>query len=318
MQIIDRETIRSALEKDSVIACAREAFIAHAKGEITSPMPMHLEFVSNKNEYIGDCHVKAANSPAYPYFAVKLASGFYKNPEQGLPVNNGLVLLLSSTTGQPIALLQDEGLLTSYRTAAAGAVAASLYNSEKNDVLGIYGTGHQAEQQALWISHHLQLKTVLIRGRSMDKAEVLANRLNTQGLTARVVNSTQALCAKSNILVTTTPVREPIIQSSDIDSSLHIIAMGSDIPGKQEIESKVLQRASCIANDDIAQCLDHGETGAAVRAGLISESSSQYLGSLLENNFKSERTEISLVDLTGLGAQDLAIANLLAERLNIG
>lgn len=317
MQVIDRETIRTALDKDSVIQCVREAFIGHAKGTISSPMPMHIEFESESKEYIGDCHVKAATSATYSYFAVKLASGFYKNPEQGLPVNNGLVLLLSSTTGQPIALLQDEGLLTSYRTAAAGAVAASLYDVQKNDVLGIYGTGHQAEQQALWISHHLNLNRIIIRGRSTEKTKILVSKLKSQGLDAYTVNTNQELCASSNILVTTTPARSPIISANDVSKPLHIIAMGSDIPGKQEIDAKILHSAVIIANDDIQQCLDHGETGTAVKAKFIADDKAQYLGNLLANKIQCSRNETSLVDLTGLGAQDLAIANLLAERIGL-
>jgi len=315
MQVISRDAISAVLDKDAIISVVRDAFINHAKGVIQSPLPMHIEFSNSVGEYIGDCHVKSATSPTLPYFAVKLASGFYNNPAVGLPVNNGLVMLLSNTTGQPIALLQDDGLLTSYRTAAAGALAASLPTTTNQDVLGIIGTGHQAEQQALWICHHLGLKSVGVFGRSIDKAQILSNKLNSNGLAAQAIATVAELCEISAIVVTTTPAREPIVMSSDIQKPIHIVAMGSDIPGKQELDSKILKRASYIVNDDIKQCKDHGETGSAIRSGLIDEDKATFLGRLLADNINFKRDVISVVDLTGLGAQDLAIANLVAEKI---
>ena len=193
MQVISRDAISKVLDKDSVISAVKKAFISHAKGEIKSPLPMHIEFNNSDGDNIGDCHVKAGTASHLPYFAVKLASGFYKNSELGFPVNQGLVLLLSATTGQPIALLQDEGLLTSSRTAAAGAIAASLQVNNSNDVLGIVGTGHQAEQQALWICHYLKLNKVLIFGRSVHKAKSMAEKLVTSGLNASTAVSVSQL-----------------------------------------------------------------------------------------------------------------------------
>jgi len=317
MRVINRDTIAKVLDKDSVIKVVKEAFISHVKGEIKSPLPMHIEFNSKNGENIGDCHVKAANAIHLPYFAVKLASGFYQNPGLGLPVNQGLVLLLSATTGQPIALLQDEGLLTSSRTAAAGAIGASLRESSSSDVLGIVGTGHQAEQQALWVSYHLGLNKVVIFGRSVQKAQALVSKLNAENLRASVALDCAELCALSDIIVTSTPAREPIIKYSDVKKPIHIIAMGSDIPGKQEIESEILQKSRYIINDDVEQCLDHGETGCAVRANLILKSKAICLGNALADDLKISKDDISIVDLTGLGAQDLAIANLVAERLDL-
>jgi len=42
----------------------------------------------------------------------------------GLAVNDGVVVILSSETGRVKTILLDEGWLTGWRTAAAGALAA--------------------------------------------------------------------------------------------------------------------------------------------------------------------------------------------------
>jgi ornithine cyclodeaminase len=57
-------------------------------------------------------------------FTIKIATGFWKNPERGLASSNGVVLVFSSETGELLTIFQDEGYLTDMRTAAAGAVAA--------------------------------------------------------------------------------------------------------------------------------------------------------------------------------------------------
>jgi hypothetical protein len=54
-----------------------------------------------------------------------------ENPRRGLSVGAGLVLAFNAETGQPVALLLDNGFLTDLRTGAAGGVAAKhLANPE--------------------------------------------------------------------------------------------------------------------------------------------------------------------------------------------
>jgi ornithine cyclodeaminase len=82
-------------------------------------------------EATGEVHVKGAYLKGSPIFAVKVASGFYRNPDRGLPLSSGLVLVLDATTGFPLLLLHDNAYLTELRTAAAGALATRLLAPEK-------------------------------------------------------------------------------------------------------------------------------------------------------------------------------------------
>jgi len=277
--------------KALVIDAVRSGFVAHAKGDM----------------------LMSAMSPAYPYFCIKVASGFYNNPSKGLPVNNGCVMLLSAETGTPLALFQDEGYMTSVRTAAAGALAAELAPLKTANRLGILGTGHQARLQARWIAAHLGLETLSIWGRSSENAQAVATELTKDGFNVRAVTSLSELCEMSDIIVTTTPATTPILSASHIRAGHHIIALGADSPGKTEIDSAILGRADYIFTDDHAQCLHHGEFGAAVRAGYVSDQQDSSFGQALSVVAGPiaptiEPNAISVVDLTGLGAQDLAIS----------
>ena len=314
MNIIHHEAIKKALSKDAVIQAVRDAFIAYSEGRIESPSPMHMTYSNEEGDRIGDCHVKAAHSNAHPVIAIKLAVGFYENAAKGLPVNNGLVMLLSRETGEPTTLLLDEGWLTTYRTAAAGALAASLAEIGTEDVLGIVGTGSQAFEQADWTAHHLGLKNVLVFGRSAEKAEALAETLCSRGLHASRAGSAADLCAASRVVITTTPASDPVVRFADLPEPMrpiHFVAMGSDTYGKQELDVEILRSARTIVVDDKEQCLDHGEAAAASAAQAIDPDQLVSLGSALASGLKI-RGGVSVVDLTGLGAQDLAIASLVA------
>ena len=109
MRIVPLEEVRQTITFDAAIEAVRDAFIAFDAGHVTQPDPMQILFEREDGSFFGDCHVKAAQRADGPWFAVKLAAGFYDNPGKGLPANSGLVLVLSSTSGRPAALLQDDG-----------------------------------------------------------------------------------------------------------------------------------------------------------------------------------------------------------------
>jgi len=318
MQLITLDQIKSILQdKAAILEAVRQGFILHSQGQVTSADPVQMLFGVTEEFMAGDCHIKTASSEALPYFCIKVATGFYNNPAKGLPVNNGLMILISSETGMPTALFQDQGYLTSARTAAAGALAAGLRHDDTPCSLGIIGTGHQAELQALWISEYCSISNVVIWGRAPDKAEALKARLVKQGLRAETSASISELCAISRTIVTTTPSTSALVFSADLKPGHHIIAMGSDSPGKQEIDPEILRRADIVITDDHDQCLHHGEFGHAVKAGYIEATKDLSLGAALENAaiLGVKKDTISIVDLTGLGAQDLAIASLVYKRL---
>lgn len=318
MDIIPLSDIKQRVSETAAIAAVKQGFIAYGKGEVTLPTPMQILFHNDTNDLLADCHIKAAQSRNAPYFVIKLASGFYDNAALGLPVNNGFVMLMSATTGQPVALLQDGGWLTEIRTAAAGALAAGLCPVTPDMTLGIIGTGTQAKRQAEMVCRHLGLSSVVVFGRSADKATALCQALSDSGLSATVADSVKSLCHTATIVTTTTPSTTPIITADDLPNvdnrRLHIVAVGSDSPGKVETAPEVMAQATHIITDDHHQCLEEGDFGAAVRAGAVAENADISLCELLAQPIPTlSGNGVSVVDLTGLGVQDLAVASLVVS-----
>ncbi|MCR9412941.1 ornithine cyclodeaminase family protein [Vibrio alginolyticus] len=319
MVIVPLKDIKPLVSFPEAIESVRDAFMSFSEGLVSQPQPMQMLFNESDGSFFGDCHVKAAQKGQHPYYVIKIASGFYKNTEKSLPANSGLSLVMSSETGRPVAMLNDDGWLTQIRTAAAGALAASLKTVDKEACVGIIGTGTQAYWQASFITQHMGLKRIAVAGRSYDSSVELCERLNHDfDVTAVAMHSAKEVCQVSQILVTVTPATQPIVTKDDLPESLHIIAVGADSPGKNEIAPQIMADADYIVTDNHQQCLHHGDFGVAVREKLVKEDSDISLSHLLAGKNPEAGfalAKITVVDLTGIGAQDLAIASLVVDKL---
>src|SRR5262245_3739150 len=152
----------------------REALIAHSRGECDTPMPMHLAIESERAEV----HVKSSYRRGGKYFVLKIASTFPDNLARDLSTGNGMMLLSSAETGEPVAFLADAGHLTDVRTAAVCAMTARELG-RRDRVIGILGTGIQARLQARLHAEILSLDRIWIWGRTPDHAEACRRDLDS-------------------------------------------------------------------------------------------------------------------------------------------
>ena len=313
LPVFDLDQIRASLAREDVLVAVREAFVRHARGEVVSPVPGQLLF----NDPPGDCHIKYGRFCDGLTFVVKIAMGFYENAALGLPVNNGLVAVFDARTGATLAILQDAGWLTSWRTAAAGALAATAGAPSVVTSLGIVGAGHQAENQARWVAPALGTRRVAILGRYRGEADRLVSRLRGKGLDASTIDTVEELFEVCNVVVTCTPSSTVVVPAGVVRPGTHIVGLGADSPGKQELDPALFARADVIMTDDHDQCIDHGDFSHAVRLGLVRGDADVPLGAVLAGLHagRCRDDDITITDLTGIPAQDIAIATLAWERL---
>ncbi|MFI6583065.1 ornithine cyclodeaminase family protein [Embleya sp. NPDC050493] len=309
LPVFDTAAIEKAATRQLVLDTVREALIAHAQGRTSVPPPLHMDFP----EADGDCHVKAGRILGAPDFTVKIATGFYGNPDLGLPSNHGLVCVLDAHTGRVRALLDDRGLLTAWRTAAAGALITHAMARADAGTLAVFGTGEQARLQVTWLAELRPVGTVLVHGRNPHKATALCDELNANGLPARPASAREA--AAADMIVTTTPATAPVLDAAHVREGAHVTGIGTDMPHKNELPPALFHRAGLIATDDHDQCLDHGDFGHAVRAGAADRDADIAAGLLLEEPVDRPDDAITIADLTGVGALDAAVASAVLARL---
>ncbi|MCB9958715.1 MAG: cyclodeaminase [Rhodospirillaceae bacterium] len=320
--ILTEADLRGLVSLDlEAVDVVERAFGALASGRVVMPPILSMELADAH----GEVDVKTAYIPGFAGFAIKVSPGFFDNPRLGLPSLNGLMILFSAKTGLVEALLLDNGYLTDVRTAAAGAVAARHLAPAGVRTAGIIGTGVQARLQAEAAHLVRPFQEVLVWGRDAAKAAQCAADLgDALGISARVEADPAALVAASQLVVTTTPAREPVVRADWLHPGLHITAMGSDQAGKQEIDSGAFARLDRYVPDRLSQCRLLGELRGAIAAGVVSAGAEfAELGGVVGDRAlgRSGDDQITLADLTGTGAQDTAIATFavdLARRRGAG
>ncbi|GAA1563841.1 ornithine cyclodeaminase [Kribbella sancticallisti] len=290
LPVVGLAEITRAATPEVILRAVEEALVAHAEDRTSVPHPMVLEFPDHQ----GDCHVKAGHVAGSPHFAVKVASTFAS-------VNNGLMLVVDATTGVPAGVLADEGMLTAWRTAAAGALITHAMTPTGIDEVAVLGTGEQARLQIEWLRMLRPLTRARVWGRRPEAAEKLCQAFVDSGIDARPDALEGAPC-----VITTTAARSPL-PAKAFQHAVHVTGIGTDMPGKHELPNDLFVGA-LVATDDHGQCLDHGDFGNAVRAGMIAADTDLAVGSVLRDG-RPEHSGRTIADLTGIGAADAAVAS---------
>ena len=311
IKILTEAELRSQISLDlQAIECVEQAFHALATKSVVMPPIMRLDILENN----GEIDVKTAYIPGLESLAIKISPGFFDNPSLGLPSINGLMVLFSTRTGLVEALLLDNGFLTDIRTAAAGAVAAKYLSRANSQHAAILGAGMQARLQLEALTLVRNIKSATIWACDLSKArataELLKNKLNIEVIACDSVTETTS---DADIIVSTTPSNEPILNQNDIKSGQHITAMGSDSEHKNEIDPAIIGNGISYFCDRLSQCQTLGELHHAIEQGLIAPTANfPELGEVISEQAaaRQNENEITLCDLTGTGIQDTAIATL--------
>jgi ectoine utilization protein EutC len=310
--ILREPEIRRLLDPASCLKAVEEAFTAYATGGAELPAVINLEVPESR----GEIHVKAGHLRGGSHYAVKIASGFYDNPARGLPQNDGMVLVFDAGTGQPAALLLDNGLITDRRTGAAGAIAAKHLARRDARVVGVVGCGSQARYQIEALALVRSFREARIYGRRPERARACVEEVARlpgmpEGCRIVAVETAREAVEGADLIVTVTSSREPLVRAAWVAPGAHVTAVGSDGPDKQELDPEVLARADRVVADSRAQCLRLGEIHHAVASGAITEGKvAAELGEITAGRKPGRRSEneITVCDLTGVGVQDVAAA----------
>ncbi len=323
IRILNEKELTKYVKLDvTLIQEIEKGFVALSNKEATVPPIMMLPVPSLD----GEVDIKSAFVHTMPSLAVKIASGFFKNPELGLPSQSGQMLVISTTTGMLEAVLLDNGYLTQIRTAAAGAIAAKYFAKRDVENVGVFGCGVQARYQMQSLKLVRDYKKIYMFSIDTDerKRAFVEDIKKSLDIEVVIASSGEELVKNCDIVVTTTPSRKAYFSPEWIHPGLHITSMGSDAEDKQELYAKVFQKADIIACDLLSQSTRLGELRAPKEAGFIKDLSVvREIGDVISNKKKGREddTQVSICDLTGVGVQDTVVAMMaynIAKEKNVG
>ena len=308
MLLLKEQEIRDSVDMAVAIDVVEKAFEALARDKVTQPPPIGLDLP----DIDAEVHVKGAHIHGSEHFVFKLVSGFYRNPQMGLPMASGLVLAFDANNGQPAALLFDNGYLSDLRTGAAGAVAARYLAPQQVGHVAVIGAGEQARMQLRALTEVRTISSVSIWNRHPERArQCAAEMANDLDLGVEAVERIEDAVQGADMVITVTPAHEPLVRAEWIDPGTHITAIGSDGPDKQELDVELLHCADLVVADRLDQCVNLGEIHHAVKAGRVQADACVELGTIVVGKTPGRETDeqITVADLTGVGVQDAAIAS---------
>jgi len=316
MQILELSQIRELIDVPQLFSELEEGYALYSEGKVEVPPVGFLHF----EEPAGDVHIKYGYIKGDAVYVIKIASGFH-SPQLGITASDGLLLVFSQQTGRLECILLDECYLTDVRTAVGGAVAARHLAPRDVTGIGIVGTGVQARMQLEMLPHGVDCDRVVVWGRNQEHVDRFIADIREDAtfwpadFEIRGTIDMDDLTSSSNVIVTTTAAKAPLIHAEQVGRGTHITAMGSDDAGKQELDARLLEKADLVVADSKSQCMRHGEISHAITQGLIEEEDIVELGELIRDPTlgRTSEEQITVVDQTGVAVQDIQIAKMVSR-----
>jgi len=309
--ILTNSQIRNLIDMPQVLKTVENAFMLYGKNLVQMPAKIYLDL----DKYSGDFRAMPAYIKGMEACGLKWVNVHPKNRRFGLPAVMATIILSDPRTGFSLAIM-DGTYITNLRTGAAGAVAAKYLARKDSSIVGLVGCGAQARTQLLALKELFKIKLVYVWGNKPEYAKKFLKETKSFGLNMEIKDMISDCVKEADIVVTTTPVRKPIVKSEWIKIGTHINAIGADAKGKEELEPKLLKRAKIVV-DDWQQASHSGEINVALSRGIITgKDIHATLAEVLLGKKKGRVTqdEITIFDSTGLAIQDIAVANLIYKR----
>ena len=121
-----------------------------------------------------------------------------------------------------------------------------------------------------------------------------------------------------DIIITTTPATSFLFGDNLVRPGTHVTAIGADTHGKQELPTSLIESASLLVCDMMSQSLNHGEF-QVINDTYLSKKVVE-LGNILSNSCagRTSDNDITIADLTGIAAQDIAITSGIIDAAAFG
>ena len=222
-----------------------------------------------------------------------------------------LVHLFSASTGALRAVLEAD-LLGMMRTGAASGVATRVLARPDAEVVGLFGSGWQAEGHLEAIAAVRSLRRVKVFARNAERLAAFCEKMS-QRLAIEVVAaaSPEETVRDSDIVSTVTTAVTPLFDAKWLAPGTHINAAGSNSLIRREVGEDVLKASKTIVVDSRESALkEAGDLLPALEKGRLAERTLVELGDVLIGRHagRGAPDEITLFESQGMAIQDLSLA----------
>jgi ornithine cyclodeaminase/alanine dehydrogenase-like protein (mu-crystallin family) len=237
-RLLSGPDIRAVLTWPDTIQSVRDSFRAAAAGRILGPAAAQVPTPD------GSLHLKAGGLLDPSLLSVKANL----RPDAGRALG---VILLFDPDGVTLRAVLESAEVTAYRTAATAVVAAGALGAQDNCSVAVLGTGKVAGAVIEALPYEINVSAFHLWGRNREHAAQLAHA-NGSSVPVHVHDTPGGATAHADVVVTCTPSRSPLIETTDLRDGALVLAMGADSPGKRELADDVLAGAIIVADDPVA------------------------------------------------------------------
>jgi alanine dehydrogenase len=307
---ITEDQVKAAVSIQDAVGLVEEAFLRLGQGQMVnhSRRRIRLEGSAFLHSMEAGCHLTRR-------FASKL---YVTHPEQGARF---LVTLFDSDRAEILATIEADAL-GQIRTGAASAVATKYMARHNATVMGLLGSGWQAESQLAAIAQVRTLSEVRVYSPTKAHREKFAATMSERlGLNVHAVKSAEGAVKGADIITTITKSRTPALKGQWLARGTHVNAAGSNHIKRRELDALAVQLAQVVAVDSLDQA--RSEAGDLVQAAdeerFLWERAIE-LGEIVAGRRigRESDDQVTLFESQGLAAQDLILADAAYERVVAG
>jgi ornithine cyclodeaminase len=243
-------------------------------------------------------------------YAFKYVNGHPGNTAEGRLSVIAIGQLSEVASGYPL-MICEMTLLTAFRTAATGVLAASYLARPDSNVLAVIGTGAQSEFQVLGFNGVFPLRQIRFFDLDIGAMRKFARNLLAYPFELVPCRSIKEAVRDADIIVTATAAkkRQSLFALENIAPGTHIQAIGGDCPGKTELSHALLSAAKLVV-EYIPQALVEGEVQQCDASHVHAE-----LWELVGGHKpgRENAQEITVFDSVGFALEDFSVLRLVYE-----
>jgi len=311
--VLAENDVKRLLTMEEVMEAVELAFAEQGTKRTRAPPKVYLSYP----KYNGDVRTMSSYLEGLDISAVEVSNVHEDNRARfKMPTMMATIMMIEPKNGAPIAIMGGTHI-AAMRTGAAGGIAAKHLARKDSKIVGLIGAGVQARAQLMALLMLLgSLDEVRVWSRTKHtREEFLAYVKKEEGrrITRVVpVERPEDAVRGSDIIVTATPSKAPIVLGDWIKSGMHLNCIGADAPGKQELDPAVLKKAKVVVAD-----LEHASYSSEINVpfsrGVFDLK--DVWGSLGEivaglKRGRESADEVTVYASTGLAVQDAVTANI--------
>ena len=312
--VLDSEQIARLLPMPECIELMSDALASIARGEVFQPLRTIVR-PPDARGLLG--LMPAYRGGEHGAFGMKAICVFPGNPSLGKDAHQGMVILFSQETGEPLALM-NASQITAIRTAAVSAVATRLLARPDAAELGIIGAGVQARTHLVALASVRAITRARVACRNPEHAAQLVREMQDKvAFPIEAVSSNEAAVRDADIVVTATSAHEPVLKRTWLADGAHINAIGTHSPQSREIDTDTMAAARIFVDRFESALNEAGDYLLAAQEGAVTpESIVAEIGEVVIESKQGRISpqEITLFKSLGLAIEDVVCADYLFRK----